>query len=71
MDHVLEHPQLPVSPLCVHSRLERPGNLLDRHLVTMAINNGSNVNNGNNGNTGNLFDCHLATMAINAFADPH
>ena len=37
MDHVLQHPQLPVSPLCVHRRLERPRNLLDRHLNTFHI----------------------------------
>ena len=37
MDHVLEHPQLPVSPLCVHRRLERPRNLLDCNLDIVAI----------------------------------
>ena len=37
MDHVLQHPQLPVSPLCVHRRLERPRNLLDCHLDMFPI----------------------------------
>ena len=37
MDHVLQHPQLPVGPLCVHRRLERPRNLFDCHLHIIVI----------------------------------
>ena len=35
--HVLEHPEFPVSPLCVYGRLERTGQLLDGNLQVGTI----------------------------------